>query len=141
MSRELLSYPVDVKLNKAEINIQLDREYLRTNGMSTGQIASTIRTALFGKDVSTYEYEDDSYDLNVRLGREFRGGIDDLLDQKIMFMNNKGQKLNIPIRSVVKDVKVNYTNSSIKRLDLVNVVTVFSGVEQGANANEVVDAF
>ncbi len=58
-----------------------------------------------------------------------------------MFMNNKGQKLNIPIRSVVKDVKVNYTNSSIKRLDLVNVVTVFSGVEQGANANEVVDAF
>jgi len=56
-------------------------------------------------------------------------------------MNNKGQKLNIPIRSVVKDVKVNYTNSSIKRLDLVNVVTVFSGVEQGANANEVVDAF
>ena len=132
---------VDVKLNKAEINIQLDREYLRTNGMSTGQIANTIRTALFGKDVSTYEYEDDSYDLNVRLGREFRGGIDDLLDQKIMFMNNKGQKLNIPIRSVVKDVKVNYTNSSIKRLDLVNVVTVFSGVEQGANANEVVDAF
>jgi len=132
---------VDVKLNKAEINIQLDREYLRTNGMSTGQIASTIRTALFGKDVSTYDYEDDSYDLNVRLGREFRGGIDDLLDQKIMFMNNKGQKLNIPIRSVVKDVKVKYTNSSIKRLDLVNVVTVFSGVEQGANANEVVDAF
>ena len=130
-----------LKLNKAEINIQLDREYLRTNGMSTGQIASTIRTALFGKDVSTYDYEDDSYDLNVRLGREFRGGIDDLLDQKIMFMNNKGQKLNIPIRSVVKDVKVNYTNSSIKRLDLVNVVTVFSGVEQGANANEVVDAF
>jgi multidrug efflux pump subunit AcrB len=132
---------VDVKLNKAEINIQLDREYLRTNGMSTGQIASTIRTALFGKDVSTYDYEDDSYDLNVRLGRSFRGGIDDLLDQKIMFMNNKGQKLNIPIRSVVKDVKVNYTNSSIKRLDLVNIVTVFSGVEQGANANEVVDAF
>ena len=131
---------VDVKLNKAEIDIQLDREYLRTNGMSTAQIAGTIRTALFGKDVSTYEYEDDSYDLNVRLGREFRGGIDDLLDQKIMFMNNRGQKLNIPIRSVVKDVNVEYTNSSIKRLDLVNVVTVFSGVEQGANPNEVVEA-
>jgi len=131
---------VDVKLNKAEIDIQLDREYVRTNGMSTGQIASTIRTALFGKDVSTYEYEDDTYDLNVRLGSQFRGGVDDLLDQKIMFMNNRGQKLNIPIRSVVKDVKINYTNSSIKRKDIVNVVTIFSGVEQGANANEVVDA-
>ena len=64
--------------------------------MSTGQIASTIRTALFGKDVSTYDYEDDSYDLNVRLGREFRGGIDDLLDQKIMFMNNQGPKVKHP---------------------------------------------
>lgn len=131
----------NVELNKAEIRIDLDREYLRRNGMSTGQIASTIRTALFGKDIATYNKpnDDESYDLNLRLGAEFRGDIDALLDQKVMFMNNRGQKLNIPIRSVVKDVRVEYTNSSIERIDLENVVTVFSDVDQGANANEIVD--
>ncbi len=131
----------NVELNKAEIRIDLDREYLRRNGMSTGQIASTIRTALFGKDIATYNKpnDDESYDLNLRLGAEFRGDIDALLDQKVMFMNNRGQKLNIPIRSVVKDVRVEYTNSSIERINLENVVTVFSNVDQGANANEIVD--
>ena len=129
----------DVRLNKAEISIILDREYLRSNGMSTGQIASTIRTSLFGKDISTFDKDDESYDLNLRLGKQFRGGIDDLLDQKIMFMNNRGVKLNIPIRSVVKDVQITYNNSSIKRKNIENVVTVFAGVEQGANANEIVE--
>lgn len=131
----------DVELNKAEIRIDLDREYLRRNGMSTGQIASTIRTALFGSDIATYQKpnDDESYDLNLRLGSEFRGDIDALLDQKIMFMNNRGQKLNIPVRSVVKDVRVEYNNSSIERIDLENIVTVFSNVDQGANPNEVVD--
>ena len=130
-----------VVLNKAEIKIDLDREFLRRNGMSTGQIASTIRTALFGKDIASYNKpnDDESYDINLRLGNEFRGDIDALLDQKIMFMNNRGVKLNIPVRSVVKDVRIEYTNSSIKRLDLENIVTVFSDVEQGANANEVVE--
>lgn len=130
-----------VVLNKAEIKIDLDREFLRRNGMSTGQIASTIRTALFGKDIATYNKpnDDESYDINLRLGSQFRGDIDALLDQKIMFMNNRGVKLNIPVRSVVKDVRIEYTNSSIKRLDLENIVTVFSDVEQGANPGEVVD--
>ncbi len=130
-----------VVLNKAEIKIDLDREFLRRNGMSTGQIASTIRTALFGKDIASYNKpnDDESYDINLRFGSQFRGDIDALLDQKIMFMNNRGVKLNIPVRSVVKDVRIEYTNSSIKRLDLENIVTVFSDVEQGANANEVVD--
>lgn len=131
----------NVELNKAEIRIDLDREYLRRNGMSTGQIASTIRTALFGKDIASYNKpnDDESYDLNLRLGSEFRGDVDALLDQKVMFMNNRGQKLNIPIRSVVKDVRVEYTNSSIERIDLENIVTVFSNVDQGVNANEIVD--
>jgi multidrug efflux pump subunit AcrB len=128
-----------VELNKAEINIDLNRAFLRANGMSTGQIASTIRTALFGNDISTFEVDDDIYDINLRLGKQFRGGIDDLLDQKIIFMNNRGQKMNIPIRSVVNDVEINYTNSSIKRTNQINLVTVYSDVEQGANANEVVD--
>lgn len=129
---------LDVELNKAEIDIKIDREFAKRAGMSTGQIASSLRTALFGKDVSTYDINDETHDINVRFGAGFRGDLDELLDMKVMFMNNRGQKLNIPIRSVVEDVEVNYKNSAVKRKDLENVVTVFSGVEEGYNANDLV---
>ncbi len=129
----------NVKLNKPEIRIQLDREYLRTLGMSTGQIASTIRTALFGKDVSTYDTGEDTYDINLRFAKDYRGDLDQLLDQKIMFMNKRGRKLSIPIRSVVKKADISYNYSSLERLNMENTVTLFSDVQEGFNENEVID--
>lgn len=128
----------DVKTSKAEFKIVFDRTNVRKAGMSYGQVSSTVRTALFGKDISTFEKDDEIYDLNLRFGKEFRGDIDALLNQKIMFMNNRGQKLSIPIMSFVKDYQVVYKNTSIKRKNLDNIVVAFAGVEQGANANEVV---
>jgi multidrug efflux pump subunit AcrB len=128
----------DVKASKAEFNIKLDRTKIRTSGMSYGQVASTVRTALFGKDISTYELNDEIYDLNVRFGHEFRGDIDELLNQKVMFMNNRGQHLTIPIISVVKNFDVVYKNTSIKRKNLDNVVVAFAGLEEGANSTAIV---
>lgn len=137
------SQPVDtdVKISKAEFKIDFDRTMIRRSGMSFGQVASTVRTALFGKDISTFELDDEIYDLNVRFVSEFRGDIDALLNQKIMFMNNRGQKLNIPIMSMVKDYDVVYKNTSIKRKDLDNVVVAFAGITEGANGNEVVEVY
>lgn len=128
----------DVKTSKAEFKIIFDRTNIRKAGMSYGQVSSTVRTALFGKDISTFEKDDEIYDLNLRFGKEFRGDIDALLNQKIMFMNNRGQKLSVPIMSMVEDYEVVYKNTSIKRKNLDNIVAAFAGVEQGANANEVV---
>ncbi len=131
----------DVKISKAEFKIDFDRTMIRRSGMSFGQVASTVRTALFGKDISTFEKGDELYDLNVRFVSEFRGDIDALLNQKIMFMNNRGQKLNIPIMSMVKDYDVVYKNTSIKRKDLDNVVVAYAGITEGANGNEVVEKY
>ncbi|CAG5078402.1 efflux RND transporter permease subunit [Parvicella tangerina] len=128
----------DVKISKAEFRIIFDRVKLRTSGMSFGQVASTIRTALFGKDVSTFEKGDEIYDLNIRFEDEFRGDIDALLNQKIMFRNNRGQFLTVPIMSVVKDYEIVYKNTSIRREDMENMVIASAGVEEGANGNNLV---
>jgi len=130
---------LNVETNKAEIKILIDREYAKRAGLSTGQISSTIRTALFGKDVSTYEDGQDNYDINIRFDRGSRETLESVLDHSVMFMNNRGKKLKIPISAVVKNVSVVHKNNSIKRLDLTNMVTVFSGVKEGYNENEVVD--
>ena len=111
---------LSVELNKAEIKILLDREYAKRAGLSTGQIATTIRTALFGKDVSTYSEGEDNYDVNIRFNKDDRNSLESILNQSVMFMNNRGQKLKIPISAVVKDIDVVHKNNAIKRLDPVS---------------------
>ena len=72
---------------------------------STSGVAQALRTSLFGKDIATFKKGDKNYDVALRFGKEFRGDIDALLDQKIIFMNNRGKKLSVPIRSVVNPPK------------------------------------
>ena len=130
---------LDVEINKAEIQIEIDREYAKRVGLSTGQIAQSLRTSLFGKDVSTYNYKEDDYDINIRFNDTYRTNLNSILQQKVMFMNNRGQKLSIPISAVVKDVKEVNKHAAVVRKNLNNTVTVFAGVQEGYNPNEIIN--
>ena len=129
---------LDVEVNKAEIQIEINREYAKRVGLSTGQIAQSIRTSLFGKDVSTYNYQEEDYDINIRFSENDRLNVSSILEQKVMFMNNRGVKLSIPISSVVKNIKVINKHAAVVRKNQNNTVTVFSGVQEGYNANEII---
>ena len=129
---------LDVEVNKAEIQIDINREYAKRVGISTGQIAQSIRTSLFGKDVSTYNYNDEDYDINIRFSEEDRQDVSSILEQKVMFMNNRGVKLSIPISSVVGKIKEVNKYAAVIRKNQNNTVTVFSGVQEGYNANEII---
>ena len=130
---------LDVEINKAEIQIEIDREYAKRVGLSTGQIAQSLRTSLFGKDVSTYNYKEDDYDINIRFNDTYRTNLNSILQQKVMFMNNQGQKLSIPISAVVKEVKEVNKHAAVVRKNLNNTVTVFAGVQEGFNPNEIIN--
>ena len=128
----------DVKIGKPELIIKVDREAARRYGISTFNVASTIRTALFGKEVSKYKVGEDDYPIFVRLNEESRASIEDLTNQRITFRNPaNGRIVQVPI-SAVADVEYSSTYSSIKRKDLDRVVTIFSNVRDGYNANEIV---
>ena len=129
---------LDVEVNKGEIQIDINREYAKRVGISTGQIAQSIRTSLFGKDVSTYNYNDEDYDINIRFSEEDRQDVSSILEQKVMFMNNRGVKLSIPISSVVNNIKEINKYAAVIRKNQNNTVTVFSGVQEGYNANEII---
>ncbi len=129
---------LDVQTGKPELKIEVDRDKARLFNTSTGQIANAIRTALFGSDISTYKDGDETYDMVLRFNENSRNDIDALMDQKLIFRNNKGKMLRIPIRSLIKDPQPTTTYSSVKHKDLIPVVTIFSNVSEGFNANEVV---
>ncbi len=129
---------LDVEVNKSEIQVNVNREYAKRVGLSTGQIAQSIRTSLFGKDVSNYNFNDEDYDINIRYNEKNRRDISSILEQKIMFMNNRGVKLSVPISAVVKNIKKINKYAAVVRKNQNNTVTVFSGVQEGYNANEII---
>jgi len=128
----------DVKIGKPELIINVDREAARRYGISTYNVASNIRTALFGKEVSKFKVGEDDYPIFVRLNEDSRSSIEDLMNQRVTFRNpGNGQIVQVPI-SAVADMEYSSTYSSIKRKDLDRVVTIFSNVRDGYNANEIV---
>lgn len=129
---------LDVPTGKPELELLIDRNKAIRYGMSTGQVAQAIRTSVFGKDISTYKLDDDTYDINMRMEESRRNSLDDILNQRVTFRNNRGQILSIPIRSVLKDGISKSTFGSVVRKDQEQVVTIYSNVNVDANANEVV---
>jgi multidrug efflux pump subunit AcrB len=128
----------DVKLGKPELLINIDREAARKFGLSTFSIADAIRTAVYGKEISKYKLGEDEYDIYVRLDEKYRYNVQDLLNQKVTFMSqSEGRVLQVPI-SAVADIEYSSTYSSVKRRNLDKVITIFSNVEEGYNANEIV---
>lgn len=127
---------LDVDLGKPEMLISVDRERARRFGLSTGQIAGTLRTALFGKEVSDFKVGEEKYPINLRLKEEYRYNTAALLNQKITFRNNMGKLMQIPI-SAVADIKYTSSFGAVKRKNLDRVITIYSNVIEGHNANEI----
>ncbi len=131
---------IDIDRAKPEMPIVIDREKARRLNVSTYQVADAIRTALFGKEVSTFRIEgdDDDYEINVRLKDEYRYDTQRIMDMRITFRDMlTGQIRQVPISAVAKE-EYRTTFSAIKRKDLDRVVQVSSNVIAGYNNNEVV---
>jgi len=129
---------IDLDLGKPEMLVHIDRDAARRFGMSTGMIASTMRTALFGKEISDYKDGEDEYPIQLRLKDEQRYSIPALMNMKLKFRNNRGKIMQIPISSVA-NFSYSTTYGAVKRKDLDRVITIYSNVLEGYNANEIND--
>ncbi|MGB6267790.1 MAG: efflux RND transporter permease subunit, partial [Olleya sp.] len=119
---------LDIDQGKPELLVDVDRQKARRLGVSTGQIGTNLRTALYGKEISTYKDLDDDYPINMRLKDEYRYNKDALLNQKITFRDqSSGQIKQVPI-SAIASAENSSTFSAVKRLDLDRVVTLYSNV-------------
>lgn len=128
---------IDLDLGKPEINVVIDRERARRFGLSTGQIGNTIRTALFGSEISNYKVGEDDYPIQLRMKDEFRYNIASLMNQNITFRDQaSGKIVSIPI-SAVADVSLSSTYGAVSRIDRNRVVTIYSNVLEGYNATEI----
>ena len=129
----------DVYLGKPEMEISIDRKAARRYGLSTAQISSSIRTSVFGKEVSKFKVGEDEYPIVIRLADKYRYNITDLMNQKITFRDQARQGIivQIPI-SAVTDYSYKTTYNAIKRKDQKRIINITSNVLPEYNANGIV---
>lgn len=126
---------LDLDIGKPELVIEIDRDKARRFGLSTMQISSTIRTSLYGKEISRYKEGEDDFPIQLRYANKYRYDLPTLLNQKVGFME-EGKMVLIPVSSVA-EFKYSTTYASVKRKDKNRVVTLFSNVQPGFNATKV----
>lgn len=130
---------LDVETGKPELPIIIDRDKARRMNVSTYQIGDAMRTALFGKEISSYKDGEDDYPIMLRFDREYAYNADALMDQRITFRNqSNGRIVQIPLSAIAHKEKSS-TFSAVKRIDLKRVVTVYSNVLYSYNPTEVVN--
>ena len=127
----------DILLGKPELLVEIDRDKAQRYGVSTMTVASTIRTALFGKEISDFKIGEDEYPINIRLAEKYRTDINTLMNQKITFMNQQsGAVGQVPI-SAVANFEYGTTYGSVNRIDMNRVVTIYSGLLPGGNSAKI----
>ena len=130
---------LNVEANRPEIIITVNRDQVRKLNASTYQVGMAIRKALLGEDINTYTPDDESYDMVVKFNKSNRESYDALLDQRLIFRNNQGKLMNIPVRSVIDEAKEVSSFTGVVRKDQIPLVTITSNIVEGFNATEVVD--
>ncbi|MDF2157075.1 efflux RND transporter permease subunit [Algoriphagus sp. CAU 1675] len=126
----------DLSLGSPEVVVDIDREKARRFGLSTSTIATELRTALFGMEVSKYKEGEDDYPIQLRLAEDYRYDINTLVNKKIGFRDKFGEKREVPI-SAVADIHYGSTYGSVKRKDMEKAVTIYSNVLDGYNPTEI----
>lgn len=130
---------LDINTNKPELEIVVDKEKAGQLGISTGYIGQTLRQSVYGWEVSNYKPEGDKedYKIMMRLNDASRYDVDALLNQNLIFRNSQGRLMSVPIRSVIKTQKTS-TFNKIRRINSKRVITMYSNVLEGYNANDIV---
>jgi len=94
----IISVDTDLRLNKPEISMEVDRERAADMGVPVDAIARAVETMMGGRQVTRYKREGDQYDVIVQTNTTQRDTPDDI--EKI-FVRGRNEAM-IPLSALVK---------------------------------------
>ncbi|AWI24831.1 efflux RND transporter permease subunit [Flavobacterium pallidum] len=127
---------VDVNKESPELEVKVDRVNAGSLGVSTGQLGYNLRRSVYGQEISTYKEGDDDYNIVMRMQEDQRKNESILFNQSLTFRNQTGQMQQVPI-SGVSSTKKTETYNMIKRKNQKRIMTIYSNVLTGYNADEI----
>lgn len=127
---------VDLKSNfeagRQEVAVRIDREDAGRLGLSTAQIADTVRAAINGVEASKFRENDEEYDIVVQMPEADRSQLNDV--RSLWIKTPTGERVQL---AEIAEVLVQQGWGSISHLDSNRVITVSAEAKEGYNANEV----
>jgi len=94
----ILSVDVDLRLNKPEISLEVDRERAADVGVPVETIARAVETAMGGRTVTQFKRQGEQYDVVVQTAADNRNSP---LDIEKIFVRGKGDAM-VPLSALVK---------------------------------------
>jgi multidrug efflux pump len=129
---------IDVNKNKPGTQLIIDRKKAGELGVSAGMVGSQLRNSLFGAKAGIYKKDGEDYEINVRFQEQYRYDNNALFNQNVTYRDQSSGKIKeIPIAALIK-TQNSSSYSAIKHRKSIRLVTLYSDVLAGYNANEVV---
>ena len=117
----------DHEASRPEYRVAIDRGKAAHYGLSTRDIASTIRTAINGSTIGTYRQGEDEYDITLRYTENTRNSLDMLRNVEVV--NRDGMR--VPL-STVAGISPQSSMGVVKRRNLNRAVNVWANFEENA---------
>lgn len=111
----------DYEANLPEISVVIDRQSAARYGLSTAQVARTVRTAINGSTIGAFRYDDEEYDIVMRYRDDTRDSLQML--QSVQIASQDGRR--IPL-STVADIKPTSSVSVITHRNFNRAVNVWA---------------
>lgn len=121
----------DMRSQRPELVVEVDRERAALHDLSTSQVGMTIRTAIQGTEAAKYRDGNDEYDIMVRLAEGYRTNPDALGDLTVFAEGRQ-----VPLSSVAT-WRMDEGLGTVRRRNMDRVATISSDVRAGEQSNAV----
>lgn len=127
----LTNVDTDLKLNKPEMTIDIDREKASDLGIDISVVGRTLETLLGGRQVTRFETDGEQYDVYVQLAAEDRASPATL--STIFLKSPSGEMVQL---SNLVDVKESVAPQELRRFNQLRSVTVSANLAPGTSTGE-----
>ena len=126
---------VNLKFNKPELDITVDRMKVKDLGLSTNDVVAAMQAAYSGGRLAYFYMNGYQYYVVAQVDRSFRNTPGDI--DNLYVRNNKG--INIPLRAVIK-VDQNSTPSTLYHFNRFKAATISASLAEGKTVGDGINA-
>jgi multidrug efflux pump len=131
----LADLDTDLRLNKPEVEVEIDRDRVADTGLDISVIGRTLETLLGGRNVSTFQIGSEQYDVTVALPPAERASPDTL--SRIFVRNASGEM--IQLANVVK-IRETVAPRELRRFNQLRAITIEANLTPGYTLGEAIAA-
>jgi multidrug efflux pump len=131
----LADIDTDMRLNKPEVEVEIDRNRVADLGLDISVIGRTLETLLGGRNVSTFQIGSEQYDVTVALPPEERTSPDTL--NRIFVRGKDGQMVQL---SNIVSARVTVAPRDLRRFNQLRAITIEANLAPGYTLGEAIAA-